>query len=82
MNRTLITICIALALCARALASDSLTVATVDSIETPVFFDEALAALVMLGFAKSASEKVLRKIFKEEPSVGVEDAIRTALKQL
>jgi Holliday junction DNA helicase RuvA len=45
-------------------------------------FDEALAALVMLGFAKSASEKVLRKIFKEEPSVGVEDAIRTALKQL
>ena len=45
MNRTLITICIALALCARALASDSLTVATVDSIDTPVFFDEALAVL-------------------------------------
>ena len=45
MNRTLITICIALALCVRALASDSLTVATVDSIDTPVFFDEALAVL-------------------------------------
>ena len=45
MNRTLITICIALALCARALASGSLTVATVDSIDTPVFFDEALAVL-------------------------------------
>ena len=45
MNRTLITICIALALCARALASDSLAVATVDSIDTPVFFDEALAVL-------------------------------------
>ena len=45
-------------------------------------FDEALAALVMLGFAKSASEKVLRKVFKDEPTMGVEDAIRTALKQL
>ena len=45
MNRTLITICIALALCVRALASDSLAVATVDSIDTPVFFDEALAVL-------------------------------------
>ena len=45
MNRTLITICIALALCARALASDSLAVATVDSTDTPVFFDEALAVL-------------------------------------
>ena len=26
-------------------------------------FDEALAALVMLGFTKNASEKVLQKIF-------------------
>ena len=45
-------------------------------------FDEALAALVMLGFAKAASEKVLQKIFKAEASMGVEDAIRNALKQL
>jgi Holliday junction DNA helicase RuvA len=45
-------------------------------------FDEALAALVMLGFAKAASEKVLQKIFKADPSLGVEDAIRAALKQL
>ena len=45
-------------------------------------FDEALAALVMLGFTKASSEKVLRKLFKEEPTVGVEDAIRSALKQL
>ena len=44
--------------------------------------DEALAALVMLGFAKVASEKVLQKIFKAEPTIGVEDAIRSALKQL
>ena len=45
-------------------------------------FDEALAALVMLGFTKAASEKVLQKIFKADASLGVEDAIRSALKQL
>lgn len=45
MNRTLITICIALALCARALADDSLIVTPIDSIDTPIFFDEALAVL-------------------------------------
>ena len=45
-------------------------------------FDEALAALVMLGFTKAASEKVLQKIFKADASLGVEEAIRSALKQL
>ena len=45
-------------------------------------FDEALAALVMLGFAKAASEKVLQKIFKTDATTSVEDAIRSALKQL
>ena len=48
----------------------------------PEAYDEALAALVMLGFAKAASEKVLQKVFKANPSLSVEDAIRTALKQL
>lgn len=43
---------------------------------------EALAALTMLGFQKTASDKVLQKIFKENPSISVEDAIRTALKHL
>ncbi|MBQ2026859.1 MAG: Holliday junction branch migration protein RuvA [Alistipes sp.] len=45
-------------------------------------FEEALAALIMLGFSKAASEKVLQKIFKADASTGVEDAIRSALKQL
>ena len=45
-------------------------------------FDEALSALVMLGFTKASSEKVLRKIFKDAPDMSVEDAIRSALKQL
>ena len=45
-------------------------------------FDEALSALVMLGFQKGASEKVLKKLFKENPDMRVEEAIRLALKQL
>lgn len=44
MNRTLIILCIALALCARALANDTI-VASIDSIDIPIFFDEALAVL-------------------------------------
>ena len=45
-------------------------------------YDEALAALAMLGFQKSASEKALTAIFKESPTLGVEEAIRAALKRL
>ena len=45
-------------------------------------FSEALSALVMLGFQKSASEKVLKKLFKENPDIRVEEAVRLALKQL
>lgn len=45
-------------------------------------FSEALSALVMLGFQKSASEKVLKKLFKENHDLRVEEAIRLALKQL
>ena len=49
---------------------------------TSDIYDEALAALSMLGFQKSASEKVLRSILKEKPTMAVEDVIRHALKQL
>ena len=45
-------------------------------------YDEAMAALSMLGFQKSASDKVLKAIFKERPDISVEEAIRTALKRL
>ena len=45
-------------------------------------YDEALSALIMLGFQKGASEKVLKKIFKESPELREEEAIRIALKQL
>ena len=45
-------------------------------------FNEAMSALVMLGFQKSASEKVLKKLFQENPDLRVEEAIRLALKHL
>jgi Holliday junction DNA helicase RuvA len=44
--------------------------------------EEALSALVMLGFAKSAVAKILDKIVREEKSLTVEDMIKRALKNL
>lgn len=45
-------------------------------------YEEALSALVMLGFTKPASQKVLEKIFKSDPTVKVEKAIKQALAML
>jgi holliday junction DNA helicase RuvA len=44
--------------------------------------EEALSALVMLGFAKSAVIKVLDRIIREEKNLTVEDLIKRALKNL
>jgi Holliday junction DNA helicase RuvA len=44
--------------------------------------EEALSALVMLGFAKSAVTKILDKIVREEKNLTVEDMIKRALKNL
>jgi Holliday junction DNA helicase RuvA len=44
--------------------------------------DEALSALVMLGFTKSAVIKALDKIIREEKNLTVEDLIKRALKNL
>ena len=57
------------------------TTATATAVDNETY-NEALAALAMLGFQKTASEKVLKKIFKENPDIRVEEAIRLALKQL
>ncbi|MBR2628055.1 MAG: Holliday junction branch migration protein RuvA, partial [Alistipes sp.] len=45
-------------------------------------YSEALAALGMLGFGKAASEKVVKRVLKENPTAEVEAVIRMALKQL
>ncbi|MBP3289671.1 MAG: Holliday junction branch migration protein RuvA [Alistipes sp.] len=43
---------------------------------------EAVSALLMLGFQKAASEKAVKAILSESPSVSVEDAVRQALRRL
>lgn len=45
-------------------------------------FEEALAALVMLGFNRLQSQKVLKKLFDGEPSIKVETAIKKALSMM
>ena len=57
------------------------TTATATAVDNEIY-NEALAALTMLGFQKAASEKVLKKLFKETPDLRVEEAVRLALKQL
>ena len=44
--------------------------------------DEALSALVMLGFGRSAVLKILDKIIREDKNLTVEDMIKRALKSL
>ena len=55
-------------------------------IEQPQFtsaaYDEALAALLALGFARPQSAKVLKSIFDKDATVKVEAAIKKALSML
>jgi len=45
-------------------------------------FEEAQAALVMLGFSQQASQKALKTLFSRNQSLTVEDAIKQALKMM
>ncbi len=44
--------------------------------------EEALSALVMLGFARASSQKAIEKILTEQPTAKVEQIIKLALKML
>lgn len=44
--------------------------------------DEALSALVALGFAKRQAEKVVGKLLSQQPEMEVEDVVKQALKLL
>ncbi len=59
--------------------SDSLLIHT--QIENEAY-EEALAALIMLGFTRQMSEKALKKLYAENPKVTVEQAIKQALKMM
>ncbi|MDE6392025.1 MAG: Holliday junction branch migration protein RuvA [Muribaculaceae bacterium] len=45
-------------------------------------FDDALAALVMLGFAAPQCKKVLNKLFAADPTLSTENAIKQSLTML
>ncbi len=44
--------------------------------------NEALSALVMLGFPQNVSQKCVQKILKDDPTLKVEQVIKAALKML
>ncbi len=61
--------------------------ATLEGEATPIIkenraADEAVEALVMLGFVKAASQKAVNAIVQESPASGVEEIIRLSLKRL
>lgn len=53
----------------------------VTNLQTEVY-EEAVAALTMLGFAPAPSQKVVTALLKEEPDAPVEKVIKLALKRL
>ncbi len=59
-------------------ASDQILMAGADN----TIRDEALSALVMLGFTRKNVEKELDKIMKSNPQINVEQLIKAALKSL
>ena len=52
------------------------------SISNGAVTEEAVAALVMLGFQKAASQKAVSAILKGSPTLAVEQVIKTALRML
>ena len=51
-------------------------------VATGAVYDEALAALVMLGFQRATANKVLTKLLKQQPGITVEQAIKMSLKMM
>lgn len=51
-------------------------------VEANECFDDALAALVMLGFSRPQCQKVLQRIFGSDPSLSTEKAVKQALTML
>ena len=52
------------------------------SVSNGAVTEEAVAALVMLGFQKAASQKAVSAILKGSPTLAVEQVIKTALRML
>ncbi len=54
----------------------------VKTTDTNVVYEEAVAALVMLGFAQNQSQKVVKQLLDSTPNMSVEVAIKNALKMM
>ncbi len=52
------------------------------SLSSNTIQQESLSALVMLGFAKGAAEKIIMQIVKSNPNATVESIVKEALKKL
>lgn len=61
--------------------ADPATLLQVETSSAPAM-DEALEALVILGFPRQASVKVLKKLFSENPALTIEAAIKQAMSLL
>ncbi len=51
-------------------------------LQSNIIQNEALSALTILGFAKSATDKVIQNIIKTTPHASVEEIVKQALKQM
>ena len=61
---------------------EGITTGTTTIAESGAIAEEAVAALVMLGFQKAASQKAVTTILKGSPALAVEQVIKTALRML
>lgn len=61
---------------------DAITAETTVASAVTEIYEEALAALMMLGFQKAPSQKVLKKIVEADPDIKLETAIKKALAML
>lgn len=52
------------------------------SVQNSAVWEEAVSALVMLGFPKVASDKVVKSVLSEMPSASVEEIVRQSLRRL
>lgn len=61
-------------------SDDTLLISGESSMSLPSneVYDEALAAMIALGFPRPQSQKALRSIFDADPAIKVEDAIKKA----
>lgn len=63
-------------------AGDGTAPTLMPSVDNNDVLDQAVAALVMLGFPKPASQKAVTKILQGSPDIKVEQAIKLALSML